>query len=62
MDVWLYRGPDRLRALTIEPLGGNLPDDLGPWALVRPFTLHAGAPDEREAIELVEAHGYCCFE
>ena len=62
MEVWLFAGADRLRALTGDRDGGNLPDDLGPWALVRPVTLEGEAPDEEEAIALIGEHGFCCFD
>jgi hypothetical protein len=62
MDLWLYTGPGALRALTNEPAGANLPADLGPWGLVRFVRFEGSAPDEREAIALVQEHGYCCFE
>ena len=62
MNVWLYYGPRRLKALTREQDGSNLPDDLGPWERVRSVSLHEDAPDEQEAMVLIAEHGFCCFE
>jgi len=62
MDVWHYRNSDTLHALTSVEDGGNLPDNLGPWTLIDPVTLDHGGEDEDQAIWLIGAHGYCCFE
>lgn len=62
MNIWLFRGADQLNALTIDHSGTNLPDELGPWQLVRMVTLNGGRPDEHEALALVAEHGFCCFQ
>jgi len=62
MDAWLFSNSDRLHALTIDERGDNLPAGLGPWIPVRCYSLDATASDEREAIALLDEHGYCCFE
>ncbi len=62
MDAWLFSGPDRLHALTIDEQGDNLPAELGPWTPVRRYALDATAADEKDAISLICEHGYCCFE
>ena len=62
MDVWHYKGRGGLHALTSAKNGANLPGDLGPWKLLSPTILNEEADDEREAISLIIAHGYCCFE
>ncbi len=62
MNVWLFTGADRLRALTRDQDGSNLPDDFGPWAMVRPVALDGDGADEKEAINLIGEHGYCCFD
>lgn len=62
MKVWLFAGAGDLRALTCDGEGANLPEDFGPWAIVRAVELLDDAPDEREAIALIGEHGFCCFE
>jgi hypothetical protein len=62
MNLWLYSGSGSLRALTNDSEGANLPSDLGPWTLERAVWLQGDAPDEQEAMGLVEQHGYCCFD
>ena len=62
MDAWLFSNSDQLHALTIDERGDNLPAELGPWTPVRFYSLGSEAPDEQEAIALLDAHGFCCFE
>jgi hypothetical protein len=62
MDVWLYEGAKGLYALARDEDGANLPLDLGPWTKRQSVTLSHDPFDEREAITLIETHGYCCFD
>lgn len=62
MDVWHYKGSGRLRALTIDEDGGNLPVDLGPWLLIGSAILTDDGEDEQDAASLIVKHGYCCFK
>lgn len=62
MDLWLYSGPGSLYALTNHREGGNLPEDLGPWKVLRSVRLEGSSVDEQEAIALINEHGYCCFD
>lgn len=62
MNTWLYSGAGKLWALTRDHDGANLPDHLGPWEWVRFVILHGEDNDERDAIALIEEHGFCCFK
>jgi hypothetical protein len=61
VKVWCFKATSGLWALTGESSGARLPEDLGPWTLHRAVDLLGTADDEREAITLIEADGYCCF-
>lgn len=62
MNVWLFDGATGLHALTLDGEGSNLPDGLGPWVKVKAIELKSDAPDEQEAIGLIDEHGFCCFD
>jgi len=62
LKVWLFAGAGELHALSCDGEGTNLPEDLGPWEMLRAVELQDDAPDEREAISLIGEHGFCCFE
>lgn len=61
MKVWCFKATSGLWALTGESSGAKLPEHFGPWTLHREVDLPGTAEDGREAITLIEAHGYCCF-
>lgn len=61
MKVRCFRFEDQLWALTGESSGVYLPGHLGSWCLHKEVELTGDADDEREAIQLIEAHGFCCF-
>lgn len=62
MKVWCFKADGDLWALTDAPDGARLPAELGSWRLHREVELTGDAEDEREAIKLISAHGFCCFE
>jgi hypothetical protein len=61
MKVWCFKSDAAGWALTDEPAGLKLPEEFGPWILHKQAELAGDAADEREAIELIGRHGYCCF-
>lgn len=61
VKVWCFKSGDQLWALTGESSGAQLPAHLGRWSLHKAVELSGDADDERQAIELIEAHGFCCF-
>ena len=61
MKVWCFRSVAAGWALTNDPAGLKLPNELGPWTLHKEAELAGNAADERQAIELIGKHGFCCF-
>jgi hypothetical protein len=61
MEVWCFKAAGGLWALTRDDSGANLPPELGPWEFHQAAELGGEAEDEREAIGLIEQHGFCCF-
>jgi hypothetical protein len=61
VEVWCFKAAGGLWALSRDASGANLPTELGPWSFHQTAELHGLADDEREAIELIEEHGFCCF-
>jgi hypothetical protein len=61
MKVWCFKSGGELWALTDEGDGSKLPTHLGPWNLHLEVDLSGDSADEREAIRLIELHGFCCF-
>jgi hypothetical protein len=42
MDVWYFTGRAGLRAVTLDETGSNLPEEHGPWQLLRNAVLPDG--------------------
>lgn len=42
MDGWYFMGRAGLRAVTLDETGSNLPEEYGPWALLRNVVLPEG--------------------
>lgn len=61
MKVWCFAASGELRALTPDESGACLPGELGPWRLLNSIHLTGAAADEVEAAELIDVHGFCCF-
>ena len=61
VKVWCFKADGGLWALSRDASGANLPADLGPWTLHQEAELKGEAQDERQAIQLIEEHGFCCF-
>jgi len=61
VDFWCFKADGGLWALTGDASGANLPVELGPWTLHQQAELKGDAQDERQAIQLIEEHGFCCF-
>jgi hypothetical protein len=62
VKVWCFKSGDELWALTGERSGAQLPAHLGPWNLHKEVEMFGDADDEREAMGLIEKHGFCCFD
>jgi hypothetical protein len=62
VEVWCFKAAGGLWALSGDASGANLPAGLGPWCFHQIADLQGEADDEREAIELIEEHEFCCFQ